>query len=482
MTRLWHQVLAILLGCSMTADILKDNISQSFLVEDLMIRTKTFQYINEAFKTDRPYLVVNFNQFRILHSVPDLPVVKVVGIIGEQSFDYFDTQNSGWLFDENLVVVPLLNFQQFSITIAWRESIFKTSFQGSVTVFPRQRLTLRPNMIVPVFIDANQTSADLQITHKIAANGFDRGVLHVDACMGSIDFIEIIPAGSKTGRKFEETEASKGLEFGPVKAGQSVGVRVVKKKDNEGLAVKISVVAFDEDKSVMATLIKHKPLISYDSNSAILWQNLQATATTHGFGLKTNFLVDSDKQNLVFKSICGFGRQILATDYPRQPESTNQQFMAVRSSGSDNFEFSFYTESKSDNEPQKMDLVAERKARFGAKHEEIIRGDYYVAMKEFYYAMSNYNEGTYFYVTVFSDPIKGKIESVEPYPLTFIKNHFVSVCLSALAFLILFLCCRLKLRSDPDSTLGRLRLPQSAPDSTFETSIEMTTDAGKKTV
>lgn len=137
--------------------------------------------------------MVNFNQFRTLKLTPDLPIVKVIGEANFLDYEYFSTEKADWTFDENFIIVPLLNFERFKIELSWRSGGFSTSFQGFIGVFQQTNNVIRPHFILPSYIPDSAVISETKIV-KIAGI---QGRLIVRSCLGKLESVSVYTSDGK---------------------------------------------------------------------------------------------------------------------------------------------------------------------------------------------------------------------------------------------------------------------------------------------
>lgn len=475
MTKTLALMMACLLSMLTASTIdLPVNTYQLFLIENIMLRSKSYFHTG---KSATRYLVINFNQFRVRDGAPDLPSVSITAMANGSRIDYFSTVHADWRFDENLVVVPLVNFDDFLIDLEWRENGFATSFQGTIGVFDTLELAeIGPNMILPGFIDKDRSDAVVRVSTKHSQNEYERSYLKIDICRGEVSKVELTDETANKKIEVPLDKLDNGYPLGKIASPSSFKVTIHRKENTGPVVYKLSLKVYNKNQKLMDDLSNHKPQLAYTKEDKLEWQNKGQTAAVQKFGIKTNILVDSNRDNLEFKTKCGFSYEILTKGYPHQPSLNLSKFIDLPHQTSHKFEFSIYTDNGS-NEGHWMDLIAEQRSRFDNKHQDTVKHPYFLSMKEFYYSYGNYENGTYYYVTAYSDIVNGHILVETPAWILYIQTHTLACTVSLIVVIfviagLIYGKCMSDSRNDADG--GRIRLPQAPADLTMDNSIEMT--------
>lgn len=384
--------------------VLTMNKLEPFLIENLMLRTEKFVFTNLGLKLNNPYLVINFNQFRIKDTRPDLPVVTVEGVVVGASYPYYSTKDSGWTFDENIVFLPLLNFEQFVITISWREGGFAKTFQGFIGVFPQNEIKSKVNFIMPGYIPTTLSTSDIMIETTPRDQAFSEGLLNVRLCTGKISSVSLFQDDKMLITTSEIKDLDKGISVpGGIKAGVKYRISIAAESGQGLVFYRATLLGFNSAQSMIKSISDWSPLVNF-TDHRFEWNNLGYEAKKQKFAVKSFFNFDTNIDNLLFKRSCGFGKEIIGKDYPA-PIGREPQVFSGGWDKSSSFEFSVYTDDDS-KESSLMDLAMERLYKSGNENEfsKILEKKYGVVLKEFYYAIENYNNGTYFYLTRSSMP------------------------------------------------------------------------------
>ena len=137
------------LACSMPITL---NNVVKFTVTSSLTGSTTFTFTNNGQLIRDSYAVLNFNSL----SDARLPLVTVTSYMAkddEHGDFYFSNFKNDWTFDENILVVPLVNAEKFSITVAWRVgSSGGLSLDGLIGVFAGSSLAIPTNFFAPVIV------------------------------------------------------------------------------------------------------------------------------------------------------------------------------------------------------------------------------------------------------------------------------------------------------------------------------------------
>lgn len=301
---------------------------KSFLIEDLVIREEEFLFSNPSSKISSPYLVVNFNQFRIHNGQPDLPVIKVTGMANGQEHNYFSTIDAGWMFDENMIFLPLLNFEKFKIKIFWRRGGFKTTFLGQIGVFSQNSIDINFQFTMPIFIPPGQVDP-IQINFIVPPQEkIPQAIVSFQTCQGSLQKATLLENG-RTEQTQVPGDEKNYFSLQDLKDSSQYTLELLG-HPSELTVVRLSSLRFSDSlKPSLEALLKHSLELETNSettylhktsrkNNFLTWTNFEySNPVTEKFVSKTMVSVDTDESSLLFKGVCGFSKSLIFKGYPR---------------------------------------------------------------------------------------------------------------------------------------------------------------------
>lgn len=456
---------------------LEFNRLEKFLIEDLMLRQQSFHFDNPGKAIDNPYLVVNFNQFMIKKGKPSLPVVHVEGQANGRNYAYFSTENPDWTFDENHLVVPLVNFEKFIITVRWRDGSMSTSFLVKMGVFSQTNIQLEPNFIMPAFINSTAPVVEFNLEQPRQAHPLKKAIVVMRACRGELKGVQVFNEnGTLEIESFDRNDIRHGLHIPQVPQGATFKIRVTADaEEGEVVVFKAAVLGLADDAAFLEKVLDHRPELVSKGN-VLKWNNLGFEGKNSSFALKSFFSFDSDFANSEFKAKCGFPLEVLTKPYPSAEGSFKVKFLDLPTANSTSYEFGYFTDDNSLTE-QSMDLEMENIHRFKPENLSIAGENYYASLKEMYFSQFNYENGTFILYTVASKP------SIPDY-LMKRENVLYSVpplawiCLGIAALIAVIWFFRRVYSNMRRKIQGEIRLPERDPQTSGNTSFEFARHRG----
>lgn len=411
---------------------LKPNKVESFLIEETVLKEAKFSFRVPSHEQEGPYyLVVNFNQFRVFKSNPDLPVLKIEGVANGKEYSYFSTESPDWTFDEPLLVVPLLNFEFYRIQFQWREHGFHTSFKSLIGVFTGTSLKTVMGFMLPVIIPVDKAFAQVTLEYPLGNEIVTETLVQVRICQGSVSSITLgHPVEGSIGElvKSQQNPQVYYLTMQNVHPGSTFDLKLVAAAGEVSDLV-IAKVQFlplwqhsesssgSNPNGFLKELLEHKQparLLPLGSGSTqISWTNLGFEARQRGYSVKTLFNFGINKADVEFKSRCGFCKLVLTRKFPSVEgvESATLLNEKITAASAASYEYAYFAEPLSAEDKFSVDLWVERTYRFSDGNRQIMLGTHFVTIKEIYYSDSNYKDASFLMNTVVSDLLSPPVVS-----------------------------------------------------------------------
>lgn len=412
---------------------LKPNKIENFLIEETALKEAKFSFrLPQMSQNDQAYyLVVNFNQFRVFHSNPDIPVIKVLGEANNREYTYYSTESPDWTFDEPLLVIPLLNFDNFNIQIEWRDHGFHTTFKGMIGVFTGTALKTVMGFNLPVVIAPEKAYAQVVLEYPPASEVVLETLVQVKLCQGTVSSIILSDSSGKRVGELVKSQSNPHIYhmmLQNVHAASSFELKLVASPTETKNAVVARVqflplVTSEPGTQGGSRNLFLKELLDYkhpaqlsplgSGSTAITWTNLAVKAKESGYSFKTLFNFGVNKADVEFKARCGFCKLLFTRKFPSVEGVESATFLPVDSSDgrTPSYELAYYAEPKPEQPQFSFDLWVERTYRFTDSNRQIMMGTHYVVMKEIYFSENNYRDGTFLMATVNSEVLAPAVVS-----------------------------------------------------------------------
>jgi hypothetical protein len=409
---------------------LKLNKVENFLIEETALRqsSMTFRMPSNDHSQNQLYLVVNFNQFRVFRSNPDIPVVKIYGVANNREYLYFSTETPDWTFDEPMLIIPLLNFDLFNIQIEWRDHGFHTTFKGMAGVFSGTSLKTAFGFSLPFMIPPEKAFAEIKLEYPPASELVAEAIVQVKICQGSVSSITLTSTEGLVGELIrsqsnpqlyhltvQNIHAASWFELKVVASPAEITQTVIAKALFLPLIMEGSDEHDHESSSFLKELTDYKhpaqlaPLGS--GSTQITWTNLGYRARLNNYSVKTLFNYGANKADVQFKARCGFCKDMLTKKFPSVEGVESAVFLAATESleRSESYEYAYFAEPQSADTQFSLDLWIERTYRFTEANRPIMMNNHYVVMKEIYSSDNNYRDGTFLLTTITSEVLNPPI-------------------------------------------------------------------------
>ena len=109
------------------------------------------------------HLIVQFADYEISKGYTSLPHLKITTQgAGASTFDYFDSQASGWLFNQNFFFVPLGRFKSFNISLEFNPLSFLTKVRFRLVVLDQLPGVVPVNMDMVVVLPEEKKTTEFE--------------------------------------------------------------------------------------------------------------------------------------------------------------------------------------------------------------------------------------------------------------------------------------------------------------------------------
>lgn len=269
--------------------------------------------------------MVNFHSFEVDEGgIPMMPIVTVNSLVSKEEDQkpvegyYYSNKRADWEFDENILVVPLLNYEAFAIQVTWREGSSSRQVSGRLAVFiVGEALRAKPNFMFPIVANNldSVVTVHFNMTSRVLEHPYSHNLLVVKACIGTVESVEATNGktilAKETKRENLDEEA---IDLGDLRTAETVSVKIRLKGDKTiGRPVaKIGLLQFDDLHSTVQEIMRYDPVVNV-SDSIASWQTVPEKALKGKFGVHRIVYFDKDITALNFKRVCGFSLSIFTT-------------------------------------------------------------------------------------------------------------------------------------------------------------------------
>lgn len=380
------------------------NTIYQFTITNAQNGAGAFTFTNAGLINQDPYLVVNFNSFDLSQSDARLPLVTVSASSTkdeEENYFYYSNLKSGWTFDENLLVVPLLEAEKFIISISWKDSSSKgTSIDCLVGVFSGYDLTFKPNFFAPIIVKEKNATMKIKYDLSNSVEKEKSHILFVKPCHGKLSKVVIMDDTTEISSYSNENELNEGVFLPSITSGKLIVLLESDAQSDEVAMAKVGLSSYNPKLFDIGPLASYTPSVKL-FNGIIRWDSIENEEETEKFDTKTSIYIDQNPSSLIFKMNCGFDMSIFASPFPTNNKDIKTRPI-IENLGNrlhKGYEFGFNS-SELRTELHAVNLTAELPFRYGAMNSDILEHKFEYYIKKVFYAKENTKKHFFYYLTV----------------------------------------------------------------------------------